>query len=348
MRKVYVGIDVGSKQCSAVAINSKGKMVDSETFKTSEHNLIAFAQRQKGEVNVLIEEGEMAGWVRRTVKPHVSSIVVCDPKRNAWVAKAGNKNDRVDAAKLAELLRLDSFSAVWHSDDEEIAAFKVVVQHYGETSKRLARVKCQIKGLLRRQGVITRGMAVYGLEGRIKALGRVESVPVIRVIEADYLLLDYLAGAKQTARRNLIEASKSFPVIERLKRIPGVGPVLAARFVAYVGDPGRFNRSTLVSYSCLGVVKRSSDGSPISRECLSKAGNSVLKDVSRTAFERARAMREPNGIKDFYESSLARTGSEIKARLNTQRKILAIMRAVWRDGTGYSDELVEGSAFTGA
>ncbi len=274
--------------------------------------------------------------------------MVCDPKRNAWVAKAGNKNDSVDAAKLAELLRLGSYSPVWHPDDDGIAAFKVVVAHHDETSRRLARLKCQIKALLRRQGVITRGMAVYELKGRIKALHLVESVPVRKAIEADYELLDYLAGAKATARRHLIDSSKPFPVIKRLKKIPGVGPVLAARFVAYVGDPHRFNKRTLASYSCLGIIKRSSDGSPLGRERLNKAGNSVLKDVSRTAFERARACKGPNGIKRFYELSLRRTGNETHARLNTQRKILAMMLAIWRDGTEYSDKLVGGRAFTGA
>ena len=94
-------------------------------------------------------------------------------------------------------------------------------------------------------------------------------------------------------------------------------------------------------------MKRSSDGSPLGREHLSKEGNAVLKDVSRTAFERARATRRSSGIKEFYASSLERTGSETKARLNTQRKILAVMLAIWRDGTEYSDELVSGVAFTG-
>lgn len=349
MRQVYVGIDVGSKHCAAVAIDKKGKMVDSETFRTSEHSLIGFTQRQKGQVTVLIEEGEMAGWVRRVLKPHVASVAVSDPRRNAWVAKAGNKNDTVDAAKLAELLRLDSFSPVWHPDEDEMAGFKVLVQHYDETSKRLSRTKCQIKALFRRQGVITRGNTVYGKVGRLEALGNVADQHVRRAIEQDYELLDYLARAKATARRHLVEASRAFQVIARLKKVPGVGPVLAARFVAYVGDPRRFNKRTIVSYSCLGIVKRSSDGSPIGREHLNRAGNAVLKDVSRTAFERARATRRPNGIKEFYRRSLGRTGSETKARLNTQRKILAVMLAMWRDGTEYSDELVGGTgAFTGA
>lgn len=348
MRRVYVGMDLGSKQCAAVSINGKGKMIDSELFPTSARNLIAFTERQKGQVHVLIEEGELAGWVMRTINPHIDSVVISDPKRNAWVSKGSNKNDRVDAAKLAELNRLGSYSPVWHPEQEEIAAFKLVVQHYDECSRRVARTKCQVKARLRGQGVITRGGAVYGIVGRIKALGQVNSVAVRKVIESDFKLLDYLSRAKAAALRHLLEVSKRFPVTARLKRIPGVGPVLAARFVAYVGDPMRFNKRTLASYSCLGIVKRSSDGSPIGREHLNRAGNSVLKDVSRTAFERALASRKPNGIKEFYWSSLKRTGSETKARLNTQRKILALMLAIWRDGTEYSDELVGARAFTGA
>jgi len=74
MRKVYVGIDIGSKQCSAASINSRGKLIEAETFRTSENNLISFVKRQNGEMKVLIEEGELAGWVMRTLLPHASSV----------------------------------------------------------------------------------------------------------------------------------------------------------------------------------------------------------------------------------------------------------------------------------
>ena len=101
MRRVYVGIDIGSKQCSAAAINSRGKLISAETFRTSEMSLISFVEGQQGEVKVLIEEGELAGWVMRTLLPHTQSVEVSDPKRNAWIAKGANKSDRVDAAKTA-------------------------------------------------------------------------------------------------------------------------------------------------------------------------------------------------------------------------------------------------------
>jgi len=345
MKEVYAGMDIGSKECAVVAIESGGSQIDSVVFKTSERNMVAFFSRHPNS-KVLIEECEMAAWVRATIKPHVASVIVCDPKRNAWVAKGTNKNDRVDAAKLAELNRLGSFSEVWHPDDEDVAGFKVLVKHYDDTSKRLAEVKCQIKARLRKQGVVTRGEAVYGPR-RDEALSRVDNTFARIAIEQDYELLDYLEGAKKAARSSVVAASGRFPVIALLKEIPGVGPILAARFVAYVADPHRFNKRTLASYSCLAVVKRSSDGSPLGREHLSRAGNSALKDLSRTAFERAMATRSPNGIKEFYAGSLTRTGDKTKARLNTQRKILALMLAIWRDKTEDRDELVT-RAFTGA
>jgi hypothetical protein len=121
-----------------------------------------------------------------------------------------------------------------------------------------------------------------------------------------------------------------------------VGPVLAARFVAYVQNPHRFNKGTLASFSSLGVIKRESGGSPLGRERLDRSGNGSLKDLSRTAFYGAFKSRGENGIKAFYGRSYLRTGNADHARLNTQRKILAIMLAMWRDGTDYSDGTVTG------
>ena len=222
MKKVYAGMDIGSKECAAVVIDSKGKQVDSAVFKTSERNLRAFFSKHPSS-SLLVEECEMAAWVRETVKPHVARVTVCDPKRNAWVAKGTNKNDRVDAAKLAELNRLGSYAEVWHTDDADIAGFKVLVKHYDDTSARLAALKCQIKARLRKQGVIARGEAVYGAR-RHEALCRVENTFARIAIEQDYDLLDYLVEAKAAARKSVIAASRRFPVIGRLRQIPGGRP----------------------------------------------------------------------------------------------------------------------------
>ena len=49
-----------------------------------------------------LEEGTCAAWLHDLLKPHVSAVLVCDPRKNALL-KSGNKNDRIDARKLADL-----------------------------------------------------------------------------------------------------------------------------------------------------------------------------------------------------------------------------------------------------
>ena len=62
------------------------------------------------------------------LKPHVSKLVVCDPRRNALL-KEGNQNDRVDARKLAELLQNNQLRPVYHGD-HGLRAVKELVRSY--------------------------------------------------------------------------------------------------------------------------------------------------------------------------------------------------------------------------
>ena len=69
----------------------------------SEHDPAVCRWATRREVHVTFEEGTWAAWLYDLLKPHVTRLVVCDPRRNALLQE-GNQNDRVDARKLAELL----------------------------------------------------------------------------------------------------------------------------------------------------------------------------------------------------------------------------------------------------
>ena len=49
------------------------------------------------------------------VEPLVKYLVVCNPKHN-HLLKQGSKNDRIDARKLANLLRLNALKPVYHGE----------------------------------------------------------------------------------------------------------------------------------------------------------------------------------------------------------------------------------------
>lgn len=63
----------------------------------------------------VFEEGTSAAWFYELLKPHVRKVTVCDPRTNALL-KAGNKNDRIDARKLAESVATGLLSPVSHGE----------------------------------------------------------------------------------------------------------------------------------------------------------------------------------------------------------------------------------------
>jgi hypothetical protein len=52
---------------------------------------------------VTLEERSSLAWLQDLLKPHVAEVLVCHRRKDALL-KSGNKNDRIDDRKLADLL----------------------------------------------------------------------------------------------------------------------------------------------------------------------------------------------------------------------------------------------------
>jgi transposase len=338
MKKLYMGNDLGVKVCAWHILDQESNTIDKGEFETSEQMLISSVQGHPGEVHLLIEECELSGWAYRALLPHVKTIQVCDPRYNALISKASNKSDPVDAHKLAEYLRIKSFRTVYNPKDEEMAAFKKGVQHEIRYTKLLSKAKLQIKAQLRREGVNYSGQNPYTVKGIKKLVEKIDNETIRGLILQNFRMMKHLEEEKKIAIARLRSFLSRIPILRNFLEVPGVGIQLASRFVAFVQTPHRFSSiRKLWRYCKLGIVKRSSDGNPIGRERLDYNANGVLKDMSRKAFMAAQACRKDNLFKRTYRRSLERTRSDVHARLNTQRKIIAVLYAMWRDGVHYND-----------
>lgn len=107
----YIGMDVHKESISIAVRNAAGKIVMESVIQTKASMILEFMDGLRGEVHVTFEEGTWSAWLYDLLKPHVEKLVVCDPRRNALLQE-GNKNDRVDARKLAELLQNDQLRPV--------------------------------------------------------------------------------------------------------------------------------------------------------------------------------------------------------------------------------------------
>ena len=111
----YIGMDVHQATISVAVTDSRGKLIMESIVETKAATILEFIQGLHGGLSVTFEEGTSAAWLHDLLKPHVTHLVVCDPRKNALL-KDGSKSDRIDARKLAELLRGNQLTSVYHGE----------------------------------------------------------------------------------------------------------------------------------------------------------------------------------------------------------------------------------------
>src|SRR5215203_4583792 len=196
MNRFYVGLDLGSSSFHQTVLNYEGTVTVNRSLTTSEANLRAAFADLPGELHVHLEAGELAPWAAAVIAPLVTRVVCSHPRDNAWIAKDNDKCDRVDAYKLADLLRLNRFKEVHYAPDQPRRNFKQLVQHYDELTAQQARLKTKLKARLRMQGVIVTGERLFSATGRKEVLARVESRDLRTAIKQLYEVLDQSVAAQ--------------------------------------------------------------------------------------------------------------------------------------------------------
>jgi len=191
------------------------------------------------------------------LKPHVTKLVVCDPRKNKSM-REGNQNDKIDARRLAELLRLNHLTPVYHGE-HGLRTLKELVRSYLTITKDLARVMTRVKAIYRSWAIPCTGKQVYARCHRAEWLGKITEPGVRRRAEFYYLQLDALRVLRQDARRDLLAESKKHKAWKRLCEIPAIGPIRAAVLLGILQTPHRFrSKRPLWNYGGLAIEMHSS------------------------------------------------------------------------------------------
>ena len=143
----YIGMDVHQASISIAVSDDAGKVLMESIIETKAGTVLEFIQGLRGSLSVTFEEGTSAAWLYDLLKPHVTKVVVCDPRKNALL-KAGNKNDRVDARKLGDRLRAGLLTPVYHGESG-VRTLRELSRSYLAASKDLTRVMNRLKAIYR-------------------------------------------------------------------------------------------------------------------------------------------------------------------------------------------------------
>ena len=348
MVDILAGLDLGSTSSHLVAVAATPPLladgpeppVFDRQFRTHPARFAAILRelRQHGTPTVHLESGELAAWALGILEAEGVRAVVGDPRRNRWIARDPAKNDRLDAAKLAQLLRAGLVRPVYVERAPARAALRALVRHFDQLTAQKVRVINQLKGRLRAAGHFATQAGLGGPRIRTQALRALPAGAPRFAVQALYDLHDvYVTHLAKTARQ-LVAAAPAFPELAWLQTFPGMGVISAARFVAYVQMPTRFRtKRQLWRYARLAVVQPQSGGHAVGRARLEYFGHGALKALSNQIFYNALRCKRRNVVHRTYEAVLARKSQPNHARLTTQRKILTVLWTLWKRGEAYRE-----------
>src|ERR1700745_1843741 len=214
----YIGMDVHKEAIVIAVLNGSGKLVMESIVETKASSLLQFIHGLRGELHVTWEEGTWASWLYDLLQSQVQEVVVCNPRRNALL-KEGSKSDKVDARKLADLLRTGMLRPVYHGENG-LRTLRELGRSYQTISKDLNRVMNRLKALYRGWGIACAGTQVYAPRYRAEWLNKIEHAGVRRRAELFYEQLDGLKALRRKVRPELLAESRKHKATKLLRRFP--------------------------------------------------------------------------------------------------------------------------------
>src|SRR3989454_1969690 len=340
----YIGLDVHKESISIAVMNSVGKFVMESVIETKASTILQFIDGLHGDLRVTFEEGTWAAWLYDLLKPHVTEVVVCNPRKNALL-KDGSKSDRIDARKLAEQLYMNKIKSVYHGE-HGLRTLKELARSYLTITKDVTRVMNRIKALYRSWAIPCSGATVYAPRHRAEWLAKILEAGVRLRAERLYRQLDLLQPVRLEARRELLLESHKHSAVKLLRQIPSIGPIRAALLVALLQTPHRFRtKRQLWAYSGFAVETHDSGEYRYvrgklqrNRERFTVPGlnhnhNHDLKNLFQGAA--ISASTRPGPLCDFYVALVEKGMRPTMARLTLTRKVAAITLTIWKKGAEF-------------
>lgn len=322
----YVGVDLHRRRSVIVRKDAAGELLETVRIDNDPVGLAEVVARSGEAPEVVLEACYGWYWAADVLAEAGAKVHLAHPLGNNW----GNrrvKNDERDANDLVDLLRLGRLAEA-HIAPRQQRELRELVRHRAKLVAVRSGLKAGVHAVLANQGVRVEVSDLFGLGGR----AMLKDVPLDEVyrLRADSLcgLIDALS--KDIDRfAKLVDARLSGHAgYNAVQAIPGVGPVLAAVFVAEIGDVDRFGGAAqLASWAGLTPRHRESD-THVQRGHITKQGSRLVRWAAVEAVGRQRGATP---VAVLHHRVADRRGKNI-GRVAGARKLLTLVYYGLRDG----------------
>ena len=343
----YIGFDVHKKSISFCAKAQDGRILDEGKIVARRSDLDAWVQGRSRPWIGALEATLFTGWIYDQLRPMAQELKVAHPAMLKAIAASKKKNDRIDARKIADLLRCNLLPECYMASSRT-RELRRLLRYRNLVVREATRMKNRIAGLLMETGTPYNKQRLHGKAYFSELVGSLQETPasvrgLLRISRRQVELFE-------TIQRKLVQElrgnSELAERVERLMSIDGVGEIVALTWVLEIGEVNRFSSiGRAQSYCGLTSAQNNSAGveygGPISKQRI-KHLQTVLVEAAKLA------PRWNSELAALHERELAR-GNRNRATLAVARKMVAYLMAVDKSGQPFrvkvrSEETVESVA----
>jgi len=335
MEKV-LGMDLGDKVHVVVVFDEEGREVRVARVANKAREVEKFFRVYAGAA-VVMEAGTHSGWISRLLVGMGHRVLVGNPRKLRVIWDAPDKSDERDARMLGLVYRLEPrlLHEVFHRSARGQADLEWV-------KARAQLVACRNK-LINHVRMVAKGMGERLPGSSTASFHKVAEAALPEDLRER---LDPLMGCVKQLTAAIGEqdrqigraCARRYPETERLRQVPGVGPVTALAYVLTLEEPGRFPKSRMVG-AFLGLTpKRDQSGSSDKQLGITKAGHTYLRQLLVScAHYILGPFGPPSDLRAYGERIAARGGKNARKRavVAVARKLAVLLHRLWKDGADY-------------
>jgi len=325
---VYGAIDLHMRESQIRIVDAGGRVLREGRVRTTAARLTTVFDGH-GPMRILLETGTESEWVAQALEAAGHEVIVADPNYAPMYGEIRRKvkTDRRDVAALADANRHG-----WYRATHRVSADQRALRQVLRSRRRLVQMRsgtiALIRSLLRQEGHRLPSSSSERMAARLTALElpaalRETLAPLQRMVET-------LTTEIATVEERLATAVEADPIVQRLQSVPGVGPVVALTFRAFVDDVGRFTSAGQVS-AAIGLVPcEDSSAERRHRGHITKAGPRELRSLLVQAAWSCWRSKASGTLRAWVERLAGRRGKRV-AVVALARRLSRILYALWRD-----------------
>ncbi len=238
MQRQYVGIDLHRRRSVIVRRTPEGETLETVRIDNDPVALALELAKAGPDPEVVLEACYGWYWAADVLEANGANVHLAHPLGNNWGHRRVKNNER-DATDLVDLLRMGRLAEGWIAPPAT-RELRELVRYRAKLVALRSGLKAQVHAVLAKEGVKVPMSDLFGVAGGALLdtceLGRSYTIRVESLRDLIELYDREVAMLEREVGRLLAEHAG----YRAIQAIPGVGPVLAAVFVAEIGDVGRF------------------------------------------------------------------------------------------------------------